>query len=175
MTGPKPIREVLAELNDQRGIARKLELFFDGACEPKNPGGIATCGWIVRTEEGERIASGHCEVCRGPKATNNVAEWSALGFALRWLLDNRESVGTFALEIFGDSQLVINQLNDEWACNKEHLQALRARCRELLKLIAPVTWRASWIPRAENDAADALSRQAYVEASGKAFPERVRR
>src|SRR5438876_152820 len=132
MNEPVPVREVIHELNREVGFAKVLTIHFDGSCEPKNPGGVATCGWTIHDENDSLIASDAKEVCRGPKATNNLAEWSALGLALRWLLDHRSAVPFDALGIRGDSQLVVNQLNQSWACNKEHLQKLRARCWELL-------------------------------------------
>jgi ribonuclease HI len=112
---------------------------------------------------------------RGEGATNNLAEWTALGLALRWLLDNPEVASGNVLHIQGDSQLVIEQLNGTWNCNKPHLIRLRDRCREIIEQLAVVAWRANWIPRLENQEADALSRRAYEEATGKSVPERTRK
>ena len=58
---------------------------FDGGCAPVNPGGIATFGWRFVGPDGRVLASDHGEVCRGPGATNNVAEWQALLRALLFL------------------------------------------------------------------------------------------
>jgi ribonuclease HI len=170
-----PIRDAIAQTLERHDLANVVRVWFDGACEPKNPGGIATCGWLIRNSVEELISSGHREVARGEGATNNVAEWTALGLALRWLLDNPEVVSGNVLHIQGDSQLVIEQLNGTWNCNKPHLQKLRDRCREILDQLGCVAWRANWIPRLENQEADALSRRAYEEATGKSFPKRGRR
>lgn len=163
-----------------------ITIWFDGACEPRNPGGVASCGWLIEID-GQEITSGCKVVAQGPTATNNLAEWSALGLALRWLLDNQDEIPQLpeeiavdkglrvaSLTIHGDSQLVINQLNRSWACNKEHLRRLRDRCLELLEQI-DLDWHAEWIPREQNERADALSRKAYEQRTGKRFPERVRR
>ena len=149
--------------------SEKLTIFFDGACEPKNPGGWATYGFVIR--DGESIVkSGHGVA--NPKghalATNNVAEYSALGFALKYLADEKW-IGT--LEIFGDSKLVVEQVNDNWACNKDHLRNLRDRVWELLKTLGD-KWTIKWVPREQNEEADALSRKAYEDATGENFPER---
>lgn len=173
MSDPVLIREVMADLNQRLGLAAPLVVHFDGACEPVNPGGVATCGWTIRCGD-ELLEAGCCEVCRGVNATNNVAEWSALGFALRWLLDHHTDVQPKVIELVGDSQLVVNQLNDSWRCNAPHLQKLRERCKAILEELH-VTWTARWIPREQNEEADALSRRAYEEATGKIFPERARR
>lgn len=150
----------------------EITLHFDGACEPRNPGGVATGGFVVAID-GKHAFSESRLFCSGPKATNNVAEWSALGIGLRWIHDNVKGP-IESLQIFGDSQLVIRQLTREYACNKEHLQRLRNRCDELIAAINATTWKATWIPRDQNEYADRLSRAAYEQATGKKFPERNR-
>lgn len=152
-----------------------LTLHFDGACEPVNPGGVATYGWLLATtgEPAQCLATGYGVACDGgPLATNNFAEYCALGFGLRWIADHKPALDE--LTIFGDSKLVIEQLNKRWNCNAEHLIKLRDRCFELLKLIDK-PWSAQWIGRDFNSEADALSRRAYIESTGKPFPERKRR
>lgn len=146
---------------------QKVKLWFDGACEPRNPGGIATAGWITT-----RGGSGCKVVCIGKRATNNVAEWSALEAGLCELLDTSD--GPFELEILGDSRLVIHQLTGHWGAHKEHLRKLRDRVRQLLTHPKIVDWSAQWVPRDENREADRLSRQAYENFTGKPFPERHR-
>ena len=132
-------------------------LYFDGLCEPRNPGGIATYGWLLLDERGEVIQEGHGVEARGPKATNNVAEWSALEHGLRAAAALRPE----RLLIHGDSKLAINQLTGEWRTHAAHLRPYRDRCRELLK---GCDWQARWVPREQNAAADALSRLAYERA-----------
>ena len=149
-----------------------LTIQFDGSCEPTNPGGVATAGWLI-LDGADVIASGSQFIRRGLGATNNLAEWSALGFALRWLVENGQGKAD-ELILQGDSKLVVEQIGGRWKCNVEHLQKLKARCLELLSQIAPVSWKSEWIPREQNSAADALSQQAYVETTGKPYPQRHR-
>jgi ribonuclease HI len=151
----------------------RLVLYFDGLCEPKNPGGWCTYGWQIQDTVGAKIASGHGLAAKKgePHATNNYAEYCALGFGLRWLAER--GWGGEYLSLRGDSKLVINQVMGGWACNKKHLQKLRQRCLELLEQLAD-DWEAVWIPREENSAADALSRRAYEEATGQPVPERCK-
>jgi ribonuclease HI len=150
-------------------FADKLTLKFDGSCEPRNPGGVATYGYVITAPDGSIVKETGGLVCKGAGATNNVAEYSALGFALRFLGDE-QWLGS--LDIFGDSQLVIKQLTGEWACNKEHLQRLRARCLELLDVVAKGKWTATWIPREQNKRADKHSQEAYERETGLTYPER---
>jgi ribonuclease HI len=135
-------------------------LYFDGACGPVNPGGVATFGWRLLGPDGRVLAVNSGEVCRGPGATNNVAEWQALVFALRYLAGQGWKG---SLQIRGDSLLVINQLNGRWRCRKEHLRPYRGEC---LRLLAGIHWVAVWVPREENRGADALAKRAAVTGPG---------
>jgi ribonuclease HI len=155
-------------------MTRKLVLQFDGACEP-NPGGLATYGWVL--EHGDQsgvVQTGQGVARRGKAATNNVAEWVALGKGLRWLLDHDPPCDE--LLIRGDSQLVIKQLTGEWGCNKEALSKLCDRCLAILGELGRrgVRWSAEWAGREQNAAADALSVRAWEEAAGRPFPARPR-
>ena len=147
-----------------------LSLYFDGSCEPVNPGGIATAGWILKGDGGKVIDSAALFVCEGAKATNNVAEYSALLAGLKQACSFL-SAGD-ALVIFGDSKLVINQLTGSWRINKDHLRKLRDEC---IQVIGDIPFQAEWIEREKNHEADALSQKAYVEKTGKPYPMRGRR
>jgi ribonuclease HI len=168
----KRIGEVLVDVLAKYELTPVFRLWFDGACEPTNPGGVATCGWIIKAPDDAIVASGKREVGRGPAATNNVAEYHALGLALRYMLDNHETFAGAAIRIHGDSKLVIEQINGTWNCNAPHLQKLRDRCLAILSELGPSAWEATWIPREKNAEADALSQQAYEDATGLAFPRR---
>ena len=142
-----------------------VTLYFDGAAEP-NPG-LGTYGWILKRRDGKPIV--HEKGALKGTRTNNEAEYTALGTALRWLADGKLGEPVNDLLIMGDSQLVIKQLSGNWKCNAEKLQPLRARCLELLKTLN-CPWKAVWIGRESNQDADALSRLAYEEATGNSCP-----
>ena len=59
---------------------------FDGLCEPVNPGGIATYGYIIKDDAGLVIAKKSGVVGKGPQMSNNVAEYAALCECLNLLL-----------------------------------------------------------------------------------------
>lgn len=132
-------------------------IYFDGACEPRNPGGWATWGWVA-LRDGKAIASGRGCVGHGDGMTNNVAEYTAAIEALRWLSGRSAGPGVV---LRGDSQLVVRQVSGEWGCNADHLRPLLEEARRLVNELGV---RLEWIPRGENSRADALSRLAYREA-----------
>lgn len=130
----------------------KVILYFDGSCLPKNPGGVAGFAWRLLDETGLEIASDSGEVCRGPTATNNVAEWAAVRNGLRYLKSiNFEG----EVEIRGDSQLVIYQLDGTYKVRKPTLLPFYT---ESLQLLGSWVWKSHWIPREENKETDKLSR-----------------
>jgi ribonuclease HI len=134
-------------------LPNEINLYFDGSCFPKNPGGVARYGWRLLDKEDKEITSDNAEVCRGPEATNNVAEWAGVINGLRYLKKNNWSG---KLNIFGDSQLVINQLNGEYKVRKETLVPYHNESMEILK---KWEWSAHWIPREKNEHCDKLSRK----------------
>ena len=145
---------------------KKLHLEFDGSCEPKNPGGVASIGWVITDDNGpqkEILAKGYQVVADGGKlATNNFAEYCALGFPLKWL---RDSNWRGSLTVNGDSKLVISQVKREWKCNAEHLQKLRQRVWDLLEELEldESNFSIEWVSRDLNEEADGLGRIAYQE------------
>lgn len=135
-------------------LPNKLKLYFDGSCLPKNPGGIAGYGWRLVDMDNKQLASDHGEVCRGPTATNNIAEWAAVLNGLKYLKDQNWNG---EIEILGDSQLVIFQLTGEYKVRKETLLPYHTESMSLLK---NWKWQANWVPREQNQECDNLSKNA---------------
>ena len=169
MSGEDPSAGPQSGPESLSGLPESLCLYFDGACEP-NPGGWATYGWVLTTDSDAVLLEGHgvASSMGDRRSTNNFAEYCALGFGLRHLLD---SGWRGSLTICGDSMLVINQVRGSWQCKAEHLKPLLARCKGLLRELA-IDSAFAWVPREQNSRADALSQLAYVEATGQRFPER---
>jgi ribonuclease HI len=105
----------------------------DGGCEPKNPGGVATCGWVIY-DPSNKILAEEARVVQdgGPLATNNYAEYCGLGFALKWL---REQEWRGELNVQADSQLLVNQVTEKWQCKAKHLIPLRNKIWEHLEAL----------------------------------------
>jgi len=95
-------------------------------------------------------------VSRRDKAINNVAEYGELIEALR----RATSEGLRGVEIYSDSQLMVNQVNDVWKCNKELPIKARDAAR---RMMAEVEATLSWVPRTQNKRANELICQAYCE------------
>jgi ribonuclease HI len=131
-----------------------IVIHCDGLCEPKNPGGYACWAWVVT--EGTVAQDFGC-VAHGPEATNHVATYAALEDALVWCLahDIRAPL------LYTDNQMVVNQVNEVWGCDAPRL---KMRCAWVKALMVQAAATLEWIPREQNEVADALSRLAYQRA-----------
>ena len=89
--------------------------------------------------------------------SNNVAEYSGLLGALQYCLKHKEP----ALKVISDSELMVKQLNGDYAVKAEHLKPLHEEARGLLKHFSEIEIR--HIPREENAQADAMSNRAIDE------------
>ena len=140
-----------------------IELYFDGACEPVNPGGTASFGWLLK-KDGKIIEEGAGIVGEGDGMTNNIAEYHGLieGITAFQKLKLKEKV-----VIKGDSNLVVNMLSKNWGWNKKktiwkphhkmpHLKELLDKAHELL---ADIDYQVQWVPREQNQEADSLSKR----------------
>lgn len=126
-----------------------ITVYFDGACEPVNPGGVAAYGFIVRKDEKEIYRESKI-VAEGPTASNNVAEYNGLLNALRWLYSNghREE----RIVCMGDSKLVVEQINGRWGMNKGLYIPWAIKCKDALKYFVDISFE--WVPRISNIADD---------------------
>jgi ribonuclease HI len=124
-------------------------LRFDGCCKP-NPGDIGI-GVIVLDEDNKKII----QISeKGGFGTNNQAEYKAIIRGFEDLLKTYSG----DLLVQGDSQLVINQLKEEWKVKKQALIPLFNRVKELEEKFDKVDYK--WISRNENKEADLLSAKA---------------
>jgi len=128
-----------------------IEAWFDGACEPRNPGGHASWGALVKVDGVEVYAEGGY-VGVGDKMSNNVAEYR--GF-IAALTEAVKYVGN--IHIYGDSKLVIMQVQRKWKA-KGGLYFPHYQEALYLYMINKPRVKMSWIPRAQNSACDALSK-----------------
>lgn len=143
-----------------------IKCFFDGCCEPVNPGGTASFGAVIlRNEEVLHKASEIFLPQKGREreSSNNVAEYSGFKHILQWLIDH--NLNGHCIEIRGDSMLVIKQMFGTWRIKQGFYVPLALECRELLKLFPNI--RGQWIPREENGLADELSKAELKKAGVK--------
>jgi len=124
--------------------------WFDGAARG-NPG-EAGFGLVVESDGEVEELGGYLG-----RTTNNVAEYSGLLAALTWA----RRAGVEELSLFGDSELVVKQLQGAYKVKAPHLMPLFLRALALRREIPRV--RIQHVPRAENKRADLLSNRAIDE------------
>jgi ribonuclease HI len=129
--------------------------WFDGSAHP-NPGRCGI-GALLTGPGGQRI-----EVSR-PAGYGNSSE--AEYQALIALLDAAVQAGARGLTVYGDSQVVINDMKAAPASQAPALRELRTAALALLAQLSDVTLR--WIPRHKNPEADALSQRAVAAWEGE--------
>lgn len=132
------------------GEAPPWRLWFDGSAHP-NPGPMA---WGVRLEAPDGRSWERCHKI-GRSGCNNEAELLALEAAL--LLAQEKGAGP--LDIRGDSDFVVTQVQGETPATVSRLVPLVERLRLLLAGQDQVTL--TWVPRHRNREADRLCRQAF--------------
>jgi ribonuclease HI len=142
--------------------------YFDGACEPVNPGGVATYGYLLLSP-GDKVALGMGLASEpSENSTANLAECVGL---LR-LLEHALSAGIRRIIVRGDNQVVIGLLRVHSVAPSDPLKPLYDRVLRLKSEFVSVD--AQWVPRELNGYADALTHRAYVEYLD-AHPEARRR
>jgi broad specificity phosphatase PhoE/ribonuclease HI len=117
-----------------------------------NPG-PAGYGALVRDAETGRLLAERAESVG--RATNNVAEYGGLVAGLQAALDLDP---TASVEVRMDSKLVVEQMSGRWQIKHPDMKKLAVQARELSRQLASV--RYTWVPRAQNGAADALANSA---------------
>ncbi len=141
--------------------------WFDGACGPVNPGGTATYGVMIKDRAGTVLVWEHGFVGEGSAMSNNVAEYAGVLQVLKYLAPRPPGRVT----IHGDSKLVINQLNGKWRIRKGLYRSVAIETNELLAHLKGLGWQITycWIPRAQNEECDRLSKKG-CHTAGKASP-----
>ena len=108
-------------------------IVFDGGSRG-NPGpGVGSYALTRRQDDKSNLV----RLDFGRVMTNNEAEYEALTAALQGLIERIEaagrSAGDFAVEVRGDSALVVNQVKGTWKAKDDRMRLLRNQARELLR------------------------------------------
>jgi len=130
----------------------RTRLFTDGAARG-NPG-PAGAGAVIVNPQGHIVAK--VGKFLGDE-TNNVAEYMGLIIGLK----RAKAMGIKELDVLADSELMVKQLNGDYAVKAEHLKPLHDEAKALFKAFGEIEIR--HIPREENGAADAMSNRAIDE------------
>jgi ribonuclease HI len=135
---------------------RRLRLHTDGAARG-NPG-PAGLGMVIEDGDGLRLWGG-CSYAG--ERTNNQAEYLALLAGLRkateWSPDR--------LDVYLDSELVVEQLAGRYRIRNAELRQLAIQAQRLLAGFPRVS--VSHVPRERNRGADGLANQAIDEHQGE--------
>jgi ribonuclease HI len=138
--------------------SNEIQVYFDGLCQPYNPGGIACYAFVILTKKGHDSEYGLAAEPFSDSATNNVAEYTGIIKALEWLLEKNYNQ---KIIIRGDSQLVISQINGKYKVRAVKIIPLYQKVKSLLSKFKDI--KIEWIPRDKNKEADELSNKAYQE------------
>lgn len=133
---------------------KKIECYFDGCCEPTNPGGAMGIGALVK-QDGKPIFTYSNFHPKNASNTNNIAEYIALESILDYLLTN--GLDDEDVVIKGDSQMAVKQMNHEYSINKGGYVPYAQRCLTKLSTFKRPP-HIKWIPREMNQEADDLSK-----------------
>ena len=138
----------------KRPKVSKVVAFIDGASRG-NPGPAAI--GVVLQESGGKVLKDLS--VRIGVATNNVAEYYALIFALQEAMIMKVS----ELEVFTDSELVARQFSGQYKIKESSLQVLFLLVKHLREGFGQLTL--THVPRERNKIADRLANQALDQGS----------
>lgn len=108
-------------------VEKQLTIFTDGGARG-NPG-PAAIAFVIKDEQGKLLVEKGIFI---GKATNNIAEYSAVIAALKWIKENfpaKNEKGRY--NFFLDSKLVVSQLNGLFKVKNSKLRELIIEVRKL--------------------------------------------
>ena len=124
------------------------EGYFDGSAVP-NPGQMTIGGYITRVSDKKKVHLYSTGIGYG---TNNEAEYASL----IELCDKLQPLGIKNIDIYGDSLLVVNQVNKVWKARDPRMESFKITVLDFLKPIPK--WTLTHIRRNLNMLADQLTR-----------------
>ena len=140
---PPPVKE----------IEQAYALYFDGAYRRKE--GKAAAGMVVFNPAKEKVMEKGIVLLN--VSSNNEAEYAALITGLEWCVSNAIQ----RLNVFGDSMLIVKQVQGIWSCKSDKLVA---KLREVRALFRKIKYhQMHYVGRASNQDADALANQSLKE------------
>ncbi len=134
-----------------------IECWFDGVCEPKNPGGHGAFGIAINPIDDIPATCYGKYVGNGKKISNNVAEYQGFIAILETLVMYKKR----KIHIRGDSNLVIQQMSGKWRMKKGIYLPYAFKAQKLFEKFKRTTLE--WIPREENDVCDKLAKDVLRE------------
>ena len=114
-------QEALENKENEEGL---WTMYFDGSISKE---GVGVCVWIISPNRDFKAYSYKMTF----ECTNNVVEYESLLLvlhALKYLVEKR-------IEAFGDSELVVNQVNDSYQTKHPRMRAYRNEFWDILEII----------------------------------------
>jgi ribonuclease HI len=136
----------ITNATDEKKINDEYVLYFDG-CSKGNPG-VAGAGFVIYKNQVEIY---HESLFVGEKETNNVAEYSGLVAGLTAALTQNIK----NLQVRGDSELIIKQMNDIYKVKSVNIIKLYQQAKAMEKMFTTITFK--HVYRNDNKRADALA------------------
>lgn len=125
-------------------MSSRYTIFCDGGS--RNNPGPAGAGFVISQDDEEVLAAG---VYLG-ETTNNIAEYCGL----IWALENVRVLGATHLEVYADSELMVNQINGVYKVKSATLKRFHAIAQKLVESFQ--LCQVAYVPRAENVRADEM-------------------
>ena len=133
-------------------VDEKYSLYFDG-CSKGNPG-LAGAGGVIYKNDVEILTYANF---LGDNKTNNEAEYSALLMGIEEAI----KLGIKSLYVYGDSQLVINQILGKYTINSKKLKEYYNFINNKISFFDKIVF--THVLRDKNKRADELSNLALYE------------
>ena len=135
----------------------RLKLYTDGGVRTggvngptQGRSGPGSIGFVVRDMDGTVLRKGGMHI---GETTVNEAEYSALISGLY----NVRAMGATEVEVYSDSQLIVNQMKGTWMCHSKPLKEFKAEAEAGVAEFDTVEF--NWIPREQNQLADSMTRE----------------
>lgn len=134
-------------------MAQTITIYTDGGSRG-NPGPAAGA-FVIIDQAGKQLCA---QAKFLPNATNNIAEYTALVYALQ----RAKSFDAQNLKILSDSELMVKQLNGDYKVKNDNIRQMFSQCLDLLAGFQ--SWQINYIPRTKNKPADKLVNRAIDTA-----------
>lgn len=137
-------------------LSNMIKVYTDAAVNG-NPGDVGL-GFLV-LKDGEQLPF---KISVGEKMDNHLAEFTAINWALGWLLE--EGLQEELIFMHTDSKVTADAISKRYTkkeANRIVLKEIQNKLKDFSQLFV------KWIPESENRGADQLARQALQQTIGK--------
>lgn len=132
--------------------SERYKLYFDGGSRGNGTANaIAGCGALIKNSKNETVWSKSKYM---GNSTNNQAEYTGLQLGIEGAIE----LGIKHIDCFGDSNLVVQQMNKAWNVNNAQLRKINSTIQSMLSEFKECTF--NHVLREYNKEADKLANEA---------------